>query len=418
MLGGYSALRDVGDVAFVRWVMEAAGPDARFVVQEKVCGVEACFGCDGRKVVLEEGAAEVLERVAVRAGVCEGSAMAVAGVEEGVVRNVSENVMAELVERYRPRLFRLYAHIRQLFPGVRSVAVCGELFGGAYPHRSVARSRGRVPLRTGVYYAPGYEFYAFDIRVEEEKNGQLCRGDKGVCYTRDGPFCYDAAGERGGSRGRFLPLTVCSHLFEQLGFFYARTLFQGSLAECLRHPNCFATHLPDWLGLPPLRNNWCAGTVIRPLSPLASAGGERVLLQNPNSRLGDADAVRKTTGIYVAGGANPAVSTNVACEPRPSYTTSVSRECADMLAEMQALFTPELLSRVLRKSGSSRPRKKSVSMSARLRREVLDEFFQLNLNRYDALPARERQHITRCLCQMCDRMVGERPCGEMKDGCG
>ena len=132
-----------------------------------------------------------------------------------------------------------------------------------------------------------------------------------------------------------------------------------------------------------------------------------MLLQNPNSRLGDADAVRKTTGIYVAGGANPAVSTNVACEPRPSYTTSVSRECADMLAEMQALFTPELLSRVLRKSGSSRPRKKSVSMSARLRREVLDEFFHLNLNRYDALPARERQHITRCLCQMCDRMVGE-----------
>ena len=188
---------------------------------------------------------------------------------------------------------------------------------------------------------------------------------------------------------------------------HSRTLFQGSLAECLRHPNSFPTHLPDWLGLPPLRNNWCAGTVIRPLATLTAVGGECVLLQNPNSSLGDADAVRKPTGIYAAAADTPAVSTNVACEPRAPYTTYVSRECADMLAEMQALFTPELLSRVLRKSGPSRPRKKSVSMSARLRREVLDEFFQLNLNRYDALPARERQHITRCLCQMCDRMVGK-----------
>ena len=391
-------MRDVGDVAFVRWVMEAAGPDARFVVQEKVRGLEACFGCDGREVVLGEGLAEVLERMAVGTGVCKGSAMAVAGVEESVVRNVSENVLAELVERYRPRLFRLYAHIRQLFPGVRSVTVCGELFGGAYSHRSVVRSKGCVPLRTGVYYAPDYEFYALDIRVEEEKNRQQCRDGKGVCYTCDGPFCYDAAGERGGFRGRFLPLTVCNHLFEQLGFFYARTLFQGSLAECLRHPNCFATHLPYWLGLPPLHNNWCAGTVIRPLAPLFTAGGERVLLQNLNSRMGDADSAGKATGIYATEwAATPAAITNVACEPQAPYTTHVSRECADMLAELQALFTPELLSRVLRKSGPSQPRKKSVSMAARLRREVLDEFFQLNLNRYDALPAHERKHITHAL---------------------
>ena len=76
-----------------------------------------------------------------------------------------------------------------------------------------------------------------------------------------------------------------------------------------------------------------------------------------------------------------------------------------MLAELHALFSPELLHRVWKEMGSAPSTKLSASVTSRLRREVLDRFFQLNLNRFDALPARERQYITRTLCHLSDRLA-------------
>ena len=368
-------LMDVRNASFVRWVDEEVGEDVGFVVQEKVWGMPAWMGCDGREVTF--GWRSALDDHA------------------GKVEVLSAG-LAAWVERNRPRLFRLHAHIRQLFPDVRSVMVYGELFGGEYPHRAVAHCRGCVPVREGVYYAPDYEFYAYDIGVAGQTIGER--------------YGLDVQGfELGAGQSCFLSVSVCNRLFESLGIFHARTLFQGSFEECLRYPNAFPTRLPDWLDLPPLRNNWCAGIVIRPLAPLFTAAGERVLLKSDNSRLGDAYATADTAGLYdIAATATSAIS-DVAHEPAAPYLPSVSRECADMLAELRALFTPALLDRVRRETRRVHSRKETARLYALLRREVLEQFFQLNLNRYDALPARERQHITRTLCQLSDRLAREVP---------
>ena len=353
---------DVRDASFVRWVDEEAGKDVRFVVQEKVCGAPAWMGCDGQNVSF-------------------GWAVALTDDERRV--EVLSVGLAGLVERYRHRLFRLCAHVRQLFPDVRSVKVYGELFGGEYPHCLVARCKERLPVREGVYYAPDYGFYAYDIGVEGRASGEGHRS----C----GQECEDAV-----ALPHFLSVAVCNRLFESLGIFHARTLFQGSFEECLHYPNAFPTRLPDWLDLPPLRNNWCEGTVIRPLAPLLTTAGERVLLKNVNSR-------HKSSKALVH-------SVNPSASPRPysrGEASPVSAECADMLAELHALFSPELLCRVRKDMGRAPSAKQPASMTSRLRREVLEQFFQLNLNRFDALPARERQHITRALCQLSDRLVRE-----------
>ena len=368
-------LRDVRDASFVRWVDEEAGEDVEFVVQEKVCGMPVRMGCDGQDVSF--GWLSELN-------------------DDGAKVEVLSAGLAGLAERYRPRLFRLYAHVRQLFPDVRSVNVFGELFGGEYPHRSVARCRGRVPVRIGVYYAPDYEFYAYDISAEERTSKERYRID-----VQDLEF--------GIGHHHFLSVSVCNRLFESLGIFHARTLFQGSLEECLRYPNAFPTRLPDWLDLPPLRNNWCEGTVIRPLTPIFTPAGERVLLKNVNSRLGGTYPATETVTRYATAATASTAITTTACEPSSPYRPSVSRECADMLSELRALFTPALLDRVLCKTDTAHSRKEAARLSARLRREVLEEFFQLNLNRFDALPARERQHITRALCQLSDRLAREVP---------
>lgn len=385
----YSVLKDVRDVSFVRWVAEKAGQDARFVVQEKVRGVLASFGCDGNEVdfrVESDMNMEMGERKCAT--------------EAGAGTEVMGGSWEELVERYRPRLLRLHAHIRQLFPDVRSVTVYGELFGGLYPHRTVACCKACVPVRTEVYYAPDYEFYAFDICVEGVRGSAKGRWQgRGAGDSAGG----DSGNDNGGMS--YLSLSVCNHLLDGLGFCYARTLFQGSFAECLRYPNCFPTHLPEGFGLPPLRNNWCAGTVIRPQVPLFTAAGERVLLKNDNSRLGDIHPTARATGLYATSTVATNSITHVAHEPPSPYMSSVSRECADMLSEMRSLFTPALLDRVLRKTNRAHSQKEAARLSALLRREALDEFFHLNLNRYDALPARERQHITRSLRQLSDHLA-------------
>lgn len=357
-------LRDVRDASFVRWVDEEAGEDVGFVVQEKVCGMPVRMGCDGQDVSF-------------------GWLSALNDDEEK--EEVLSAGLAGLAERYRPRLFRLYAHVRQLFPDVRSVNVFGELFGGEYPHPSVARCKGRVPARTGVYYAPDYGFYAYDIGVRRQAVGE--RHSVGV---QD--FGRDIRSHN------FLSVAVCNRLFESLGIFHARTLFQGSLEECLRYPNAFPTRLPDWLDLPPLRNNWCEGTVIRPLAPLLTTAGERVLLKNVNSRHRSAVGL----GHHADPSAHSLPCTRGEASP-------VSAECADMLTELRALFSQELLCRVRKEMGRAPSAKLSARVASRLRREVLEQFLQLNLNRYDALPARERQHITRALCQLSDRLAREVP---------
>ena len=357
-------MMDVRDASFVRWVDEEAGKDVRFVVQEKVCGAPAWMGCDGQNVTF--GWAAALNDYKGKAKVLSVG-------------------LAGLVERYRPRLFRLCAHVRQLFPDVRSVKVYGELFGGEYPHCLVARCKERLPAREGVYYAPDYGFYAYDIGVEGRTFGE----GKIICEQE----CEDAA-----ALPHFLSVAVCNRLFESLGIFHARTLFQGSFEECLHYPNAFPTRLPDWLDLPPLRNNWCEGTVIRPLAPLLTTAGERVLLKNVNSR--------HKSSVGLGHHADPSAH-SLPCTR--GEASPVSAECADMLAELRALFSPELLSRVRKDMGRAPSAKQPASMTSRLRREVLEQFFQLNLNRFDALPARERQHITRALCQLSDRLAREVP---------
>ena len=76
-----------------------------------------------------------------------------------------------------------------------------------------------------------------------------------------------------------------------------------------------------------------------------------------------------------------------------------------MLAELRALFNPDLLCRVRKELARTPSLQQDSRVSGHLRREVLEQFFQLNLNRFDALPARERQYITRTLCHLSDRLA-------------
>ncbi len=135
-------------------------------------------------------------------------------------------------------------------PEVVRVFVYGELFGGGYPHPEVSPVPGVQPVQTGVWYAPGVHFCAFDVAVE---------------------------GEEGDSSHRYLDFEVALDLFARVDLFCVKPRFVGSLEEALEQPVAFETAIPAALGLPSLGlENLAEGVVIKPMRTvvLDGAGGQ------------------------------------------------------------------------------------------------------------------------------------------------
>jgi Rnl2 family RNA ligase len=126
---------------------------------------------------------------------------------------------------------------------VDSVCVFGELCGGHYPHPEVPAVPGTMPVQRGVWYSPGLDFVAFDVRVCE----------RGVDETV--------------MRRRFLDFAEARHLALQAGFHFVEALAKGSLQACLDEPIRFSSRVPSMLRLPMLpelgMHNLAEGVVVR-----------------------------------------------------------------------------------------------------------------------------------------------------------
>lgn len=199
--------------------------DEVFIVQEKVHGVNFSFFTDGKEIKI-------------------GKRTAFIGKDEKFFN------AHQILEHYRKNVIHVFRKVKAMYPKVETVVIYGELFGGGYKHKDVEPVTGAVKVQKGIEYAPYNEFYAFDIKLN------------GITY---------------------LDTDIINNIFDEAGFFYAKTLFQGSLEEALRFPNTFNSKIPDWLGLP-LLNNMCEGTIIKPLKTRYFGNGARVILKNKNEK--------------------------------------------------------------------------------------------------------------------------------------
>ena len=205
-------------------VRSAVKPETLFAVQEKVDGANASFLCDDLEIRIARQTA-VLDPLEPFFG------------------------HQDVLERYSGHIYHIYNLVRLSHPDMTSIAVYGELFGGAYPHPDVAPDPSDRPVRSGIWYAPGHDFYAFDIYV----------------FTEDG--------------GYFLPVTEANTFFSTAGLLYAWSRFVGPLDDCLAYPHVFQTSIPGELGLPPIGDNLCGGIVIKPLDPIVRPDGSRVAVK-------------------------------------------------------------------------------------------------------------------------------------------
>ena len=179
------------------------------------------------------------------------------GVDFGVAKRTGPVVEAEnfygaplLRDELLPKLRALWTLLAE-DDTLQQLNVFGELIGGNYLHPEVPRNTRVKMVQKGIQYTPNRAFYGFDI-------------------VRNGTD--------------FENTDRTEELFRELGFLYARTLFRGSLEDCLRFPNDFQSVIPAQLGLPPVEDNSCEGVVIRPVETCFLNNGNRVLLKNKSVR--------------------------------------------------------------------------------------------------------------------------------------
>ena len=199
-------------------------------------------------------------------------------------------------DRLLPKLRALWQTLAAERADLTRLNVFGELIGGWYRHPDVPKAKVKR-VQKGIQYAPGLEFYGFDIVL----NGT-----------------------------DYLDADRTTALFEQHGFLFARTLFRGSLEDCLNHPNDFQSTIPAQLGLPALEDNSTEGVVIRPLVTRFLNCGSRVLLKHKSTRWKERSQKQRTERIPV----------------------EVPAHVADLRDELRTYLTENRLLNVLSKLGS------------------------------------------------------------------
>lgn len=327
----YNSIENSFDHGFMEQVMSETPSDLVYVVQEKVHGTNASFLCDGKEVKFAKRTSMLADDEAFYD-------------------------YQEIVERYRERVINLFEDIKANYPDTTQISLFGEMFGGRYPHNDVKANHNVSLIQKGVYYSPDHEFYAFDI------------------------FLF------AGDNSRYLPVEEVNVLFESHGLFYARTLFIGTLQECLSYPNAFQSKIAEWLGLPPIDDNICEGVVIRPVTPQYLKNGSRVIIKNKNERFAEKKSAKKRNKLFN--------------EPIPySDTLKV------LISEADNYVTENRLNNVMSHIGEVSVPKDQGKIIGLFSKDTLDDFLKEHEGEYVALDKCEQKTFNKVLNGYCTTLV-------------
>ena len=234
--------------------------------------------------------------------------------------------------------------------------IFGELFGGGYPHGDIPKDDNAKLVQRGIYYCPANDFFAFDILLDNEK---------------------------------YLDVETASALFEKFGFVHARTLFKGTLSECLAYSNAFKTTIPKDFNLPELDGNICEGVVVRPVQNVFLRTGSRVLIKNKNERWAE-------NNNYI----DKAILSNLLHEDE-----DLSEAARFLCEEVYKLITENRLANLISKIGEINPKKDFGKVLGLFNKDVLSDFTKNYKDNYDALEKHESKAVNKFLNKHAGQLI-------------
>lgn len=248
-----------------------------------------------------------------------------------------------MLDEYKETVYNIWELIfRKYNFNTEEIIIYGELFGGTYDHPDIKKDPIVMKIQKGIFYSPQNHFYPFDIKVN----------------------------------GRYIDVDTFNSICEQLNILYAKTLFRGTFEECLEYPNEFQTHIPNWLGLPPIKDNICEGIVIKPIYPKFFGNGQRVILKNKNEKWSE--------------------KANKGSENRrgPKIKIVVSEKIQNIFNEINNLITENRLQNVLSKFGSV-TQKDFGKLSGLYIRDILLEYKKDNDDKINSLEKKDKKILNK-----------------------
>lgn len=204
-------------------------PDVKWVVEEKIHGANMSLWYDGKEF-----------KMAKRTGWVSGS-----GAFFRIDRKWAE-LQRKMEEAYT-WYWRFYTST------FKEMIIYGEWFGGSFPGENIS---GAKKVQKGISYSPDNEFYAFDMKIDDQYVSKDILID--ICTSAD--------------------------------IFYAESLFEGTLDECLKYGNAFGSTIPEKLGFEfPVtedNQNICEGIVIKPTIPMF-IGESRMIFKSKNEKFAE-----------------------------------------------------------------------------------------------------------------------------------
>ena len=219
-----------------------------------------------------------------------------------------------------------------------------------------------------------------------KRTSMLEAEEKGVCYTPEHEFYGFDIYVMGEGVGRYLPVDEVNELFDKHGFFYARTLFKGTLAECLKHPNAFQSKIAEWLGFPAIEDNICEGIVIRPVVPMYLRNGSRVLIKSKNERFVEKKSVKKRNKLF-------------------AETVPYSEALKALVPEVEAYVTEQRLANVVSHIGEVHVPKDFGKIMGLFSKDVLEDFLKEQCGEYGCLEKSEQKLLNKELNKLSTELV-------------
>ncbi len=328
----YNSIENSYQKDFIRSIVQQGFSDLEYIVQEKVHGANLSFITNGQNILS-----------AKRTEIIQDS-------EEFYNSNI-------VLSNYKDNILALYSACAKQFDA-KTITIFGEIFGGGYPHPDVPIDPNSKLVQRGIYYSPKNDFYAFDILVNNDK---------------------------------YLDAEKASNLFEEFGFIYAKTLFKGTLKECLDFPISFKTTIPQEFNLPELEGNICEGVIIRPIQAQFLRIGSRVIIKNKNENWAEN---------------NNLIDKNIL--NKLIHEDNELSEAANLLCEeIYKLITQNRLTNLISKIGEINPNKDIGKVIGMFNKDVLTDFMKNHKEKYDDLEKHESKAVNKFLNQQAGKLINE-----------
>ena len=220
----YHSIENTTNKKFIDYILSEKLDQGEFIVQEKAHGANLSFWYDGNTLL--------------------------SGKRNSIIDNDDFYDYKKIENKCRDHVIDLYQQLKNGGFQFDTLAIYGEYIGGTYPHQDIPKDSSATRIQKGIFYAPGNEFYAIDMAID----------------------------------GTLFDIDAFNSSMEKTQFLFAKTLFRGTFQDCLAYPNKFISKIPEWLGLPEIKDNICEGVVIKPVKPIFLPNNDRLILKNKNEK--------------------------------------------------------------------------------------------------------------------------------------